>query len=156
MKGRKMRDNSHIRISHFFSLRISCYRILCSLKIFKYGNYHNFQLLLTKPVPHPKQSSKEEDRTIGVKKYNTAQNADFFASTPTIYTLIQYLHTISKDYLHDFYTLLHYYTTHYLRPIYPLDGDHLGVGGGVPGLHPHVVTPGHDVARLVHQHRPRY
>ena len=116
MKGRKMRDNSHIRISHFFSLRISCYRIPCSLKIFKYGNYHNFQLLLTKHVPHPKQSSKEEDRTIGVKKYNTAQNA-FFASTPTIYTQKQYLHTISKDYLHDLYTLC---ITHYLPTIYAL------------------------------------
>ena len=47
-------------------------------------------------------------------------------------------------------------STQYLHSIYPLNGDHLSVGVGVPCLHPHVVTPGHDVARLVHQQGPAY
>ena len=34
-----------------------------------------------------------------------------------------------------------------------LDGHHLGMGGGVPGLDPHVVTPGDDDTGLVNQHR---
>ena len=34
-----------------------------------------------------------------------------------------------------------------------LNGHHLGVGGGVPCLDPHVVTPGDDDTGLINQHR---
>ena len=98
-----MRDNSHIRISHFFSLRISCYRIPCSLKIFKYGNYHNFQLLLTKPVLHPKQSPKEEDKCWKVKTYNRTQT---FLRLPILSTRYTRYHAISTHCLQTIYTLV--------------------------------------------------
>ena len=44
------------------------------------------------------------------------------------------------------------YRLHLLLLLDLLDGHHLGVGGGVPGLDPHVVPPGDDLTGLVHQY----
>ena len=50
--------------------------------------------------------------------------------------------------LHLYLLHLHLYHLHLCR-LHLLDGHHLGVGGGVPGLDPHVVTPGDDDTGLV-------
>ena len=52
--------------------------------------------------------------------------------------------------------LLHLHLKHHLHlcqlDLHLLDGHHLGMGGGVPGLDPHVVTPGDDDTGLINQH----
>ena len=107
------------------------------------------------PILHMVYGKFQFDMTVQRQYLQKSPSAWQIVQNYRIVTLFtQYLHsiyTLSTHYPHSIYKL----STHCLPTVYPLDSDHLGVGGGVPGLHPHVVTPGHDVACLVHQHGPR-
>ena len=58
-----------------------------------------------------------------------------------------YVHIISNTEMNSCSLLSH------LHLLDLLNGHHLGVGGGVPRLDPHVVTPGDDDTGIINQHR---